>query len=52
MRPWLFRCKLVLIVYFLSVSVVSAAASSERVGLSTIIPPEAAMIKMDEHGRK
>ena len=45
----MFRFKLVLIVHFLSVCVVSAVASSERVGLSTISPLEAAMMKIDEH---
>ena len=48
----MFRFKIVLIVHFLSVRVVSAVASGERVGLSTISPPEAAMMKIDEHRRK
>ena len=41
----MFTFKLVLIIHFLSVCVVSAAASGERVGLSKISPPETAMIK-------
>ena len=47
----MFRFKLVLIVHFLSVCVVSTVASVKRVGLglSTICLPEAAMIKIDEH---
>ena len=32
--------------------VVSAVASGECVDLSTISPPEAAMMKIDEHRRK
>ena len=48
----MFRFKLVLIVHFLSVCVVSPVSSDERVGLSTISPPEAAMMKTDEHRRK
>ena len=48
----MFRFKLVLIVHFLSVCVVSAVASGERVGLCTISLPEAAMMKTDEHRRK
>ena len=48
----MFRFKLVLIVHFLSVCVVSAEASGERVGLSTISTPEAVMMKIDEHRRK
>ena len=48
----MFRFKLVLIVHFLRVCVVSAVASGERVGLSTISLPEAAMMKIDEHRRK
>ena len=48
----MFRFKLVLIVHFLSVCVVSAVSSGERVGLSTISPPEAAMTKIDERRRK
>ena len=48
----MFRFKLVIIVHFLSVCVVSAAASGECVGLSTISLPEAAVMKMDEHRRK
>ena len=49
----MFRFKLVLIVHFLSVCVcvVSAVASGECVGLSTISPPEAAMIKIDGRRR-
>ena len=45
----MFRFKLVLIVHFLSVCVVSAVASGERVDLSTISPFEAAMTKIDVH---
>ena len=50
----MFRFKLVLIVHFLTVSVVSAVASGECFGLivSTISPPEAAMMKIDEPRRK
>ena len=50
----MFRFKLVLNFHFLSVGlcVVSAVASGERVGLSTVSPPEAAMMKIDEHKRK
>ena len=48
----MFRFKLVLMVHFLSVCVVSAVASSECTGLSTVGLPEAAMIKGDEHRRK
>ena len=48
----MFRFKLVLIVNFLSVCVVSAVASGERVALNTISPPEAAVMKIDEHRRK
>ena len=47
----MFRFKIVLIVHFLSVCVVLAVASSERVGLNTISPPEAGMMKIDEHRR-
>ena len=42
----MFRFKLVLIVHFLSVCVVSAVASGEHSSL-----PEAAMMKIDEHTR-
>ena len=54
MKNWMFRFKLVLIVHFLSVCDVSAVASGERVhlGLSTISPPVAAIMKIDEHRRK
>ena len=48
----MFTFKLVLIVHFLSVCVVSAVASGERVDLSTISQSEAAMMKIDEHRRK
>ena len=48
----MFRFKIVLIVHFLSVCVFSAVASGERVGLSTINTPEAAMMKIVEHRRK
>ena len=48
----MFRFKLVLIVHFLSACVVSAVAFGERIGLSTVSPPEAAMMKIDELGRK
>ena len=48
----MFGFKLVFIVDFLSVRVVSAVASGERVGLSTIRPHETAMMKIDEHRRK
>ena len=48
----MFRINLALIVHFLTVCVVSAAASGEHVGLSTISPPEAAMMKIDENRRK
>ena len=48
----MFRYKLVLIVHFLSVCVVSAVASGECVGLSTIRPPEIAIMEIDEHRRK
>ena len=48
----MFRFKLVLIVHFLSICVVSAVASGEHVDLSTISLPEAAMIKIDEYRRK
>ena len=47
----MFMFQLVLIVHFLSVCVVSAVASGEHVDLSTISPPEAAMMKIDEHRR-
>ena len=52
MRPWMFRFKLVLIVHFLIVYVVSAVACGERIRLSTISPPEAALMKIDKHRRK
>ena len=45
-RPWILKFKLVLIVHFLSVRVVSAVASGEHVGLSTVSLPEAAMMKI------
>ena len=48
----MFMFKLVLIVHFLSVCVVSAVASGEHVGLGIISSPEAAMMKIDEHRRK
>ena len=48
----MFRFKLVSIVHFISVCVVSAVASGKRVGPSTISPSEAAMMKVDEHRRK
>ena len=48
----MFRFKLVIIVHFLSICVVSAVASRERVGLSTVSPPETAVMKIDEHRRK
>ena len=62
-RPWtcrfftlyearVFRFTLALIVHFLSVCVVSAVASSECTGLSTVSPPEAAIAKIDEHRGK
>ena len=41
----MFRYQLVLIAHFLSVCVVSAVASGERMSLSTINPPEAAIMK-------
>ena len=47
MGPWMFKFKLVLIVHFVNVCVVSAIASGERVGLSTIIPPDGAMKNID-----
>ena len=50
MRDCMF--KLVLVVPFLGVCVVLAVASAERVDLSTISPPEAAMAKIDELRRK
>ena len=48
----MFRFKSILILHFLSVCVVSAVGSGERVGLSAICPPEAAMMKIDENRRK
>ena len=48
----MFRFKLVLTVHFLSVCVVSAVASGERVGLSTVSPLEAAMMKTNKHRRQ
>ena len=47
MRPCVFRFKLVLIVHFVSVCVVSAVASGERVVLNTINTPEAGLMKID-----
>ena len=46
------KFKLVLIVDFLSVCVVSVVASGERIGLSTISPCEAAIMKIFKHRRK
>ena len=51
-KAWMLRFKLALIVDFLSICVVSAVASRERVGLSTVSPPETAVMKIDEHRRK
>ena len=48
----MFRFKIDLIVHLLSVCVASAVTSGERVGLSTISPPEAAMMKVNEHRKK
>ena len=51
-ETWVFRFKLALIVHFLSVCVVLAVASGERVGLSTIKQPEAARTKINERRKK
>ena len=45
----MFRFKLVLIVHFLRVCVVSAVASGKRVGLNTVSLLEAEIMKIDEH---
>ena len=50
-RLRMFRFKSVSIVHFLRVCVVSAVASGECVGLSTISTPEAAIMTID-HRRK
>ena len=52
MKHCVFKFKLALIVPILSVCVVLAVASGERVDLSTISLPEAAMTKIHEHRGK
>ena len=45
----MFSLKLALIIHFPSARVVSAVASGERVGLSSVSSAQAAVTKIDEH---